>query len=345
MNTVARILNAIGRFLIETGIPFLATIGRALARASRRFAAWWLTTFRGQSGRGKIVFGGVSLIAACCLFSFAAATVLPDPTPVPEAIAEVEGGESEDRTISEDRVAVRSGNVREDEPAPTNTMSPTSTAAPTNTAAPTGTATPTYTATSTATTAPTNTPRPSRTPTATAEVTVAASVVEGDAPTVAPPTATAVLEASATSPPPPTDAPPEPTDPPPTDTPVPEPTEPPAPTEAPPPATTGLVTITSFNVDGSDDNEPDEWVEFRNDSGQPLQLEGWKLSDEADHVFWFHEFVMQPGQVCRVYTNQDHTEWCGFTYRSTQAIWNNSGGDCATITDSAQTVVARRCYS
>ena len=43
-------------------------------------------------------------------------------------------------------------------------------------------------------------------------------------------------------------------------------------------------------------------------------------------------FLMQPGQDCRVYTNENHPEWCGFNYGSGSAIWNNTG-DCAYLED------------
>ena len=104
-----------------------------------------------------------------------------------------------------------------------------------------------------------------------------------------------------------------------------------------------VVTITNIHATGSGRNEPDEWVEFRNDGSQPLQLEGWRLLDEAEHTFNFPNFLMQPGQSCRVYTNEHHADWCGFSYGNGQPIWNNRG-DCATLYDAEGVVVARSCY-
>jgi hypothetical protein len=65
--------------------------------------------------------------------------------------------------------------------------------------------------------------------------------------------------------------------------------------------------------------------------------------EEANHVFTFPSHVMYPGQVCRVYTNEYHSESCGFSYASTSAIWNNSG-DCAYLWDSAGTLIDSYCY-
>lgn len=90
-------------------------------------------------------------------------------------------------------------------------------------------------------------------------------------------------------------------------------------------------------------SEPDEYVVIRNDDASPIQLQSWTLRDNADHTFTFPSFVMQPGQVCRVYTNENHPEWCGFNYGSGSAIWNNSG-DCAYLRDGTGTQVDEYCY-
>jgi hypothetical protein len=47
---------------------------------------------------------------------------------------------------------------------------------------------------------------------------------------------------------------------------------------------------------------------------------------------------MEPGKVCRIYTNENHPEWCGFNYGSGSAIWNN-GGDTAYLRDGNGTLI------
>jgi competence protein ComEC len=116
--------------------------------------------------------------------------------------------------------------------------------------------------------------------------------------------------------------------PPPTATPI--PTPPPKSTPSPPPTPTpgptSAVAISHIYYDGvAGRQEPDEYVEIRNGDDHPVQLEGWTVRDEAEHVFTFPSHIMQPGQVCRVFTNEYHPEWCGFSYASGSAIWNNSG--------------------
>ena len=53
--------------------------------------------------------------------------------------------------------------------------------------------------------------------------------------------------------------------------------------------------------------------------------------------------MIQPGQECRIYTNEFHPEWCGFSYGSGSAIWNNTG-DCANLRDGQGTQIDQYCY-
>jgi competence protein ComEC len=128
-------------------------------------------------------------------------------------------------------------------------------------------------------------------------------------------------------------------------TPVPTETTPPPPTDTPTPtpATTGNVQIIDIFYDGAGSTEPDEHVDIRNDDSKSIQLQSWTLRDEADHVYTFPSFVIQPGQVCRVYTNESHPEWCSFNYGSGSAIWNNTG-DCAYLRDGGGNQVDQYCY-
>ena len=105
------------------------------------------------------------------------------------------------------------------------------------------------------------------------------------------------------------------------------------------------ISIGQIFYDGVESNkEPDEFVEIVNNGTAAIDLAGWSLHDEAGKTFWFPAYQIQPGTACRVYTNQDHPEYCGFNYRNGgQAIWNN-GGDCATLKDSSGQEVDNKCY-
>ena len=90
-------------------------------------------------------------------------------------------------------------------------------------------------------------------------------------------------------------------------------------------------------------SEPDEYVEIRNDDNIPIQLNNWTLSDAASHIFTFPSFIMDPGKVCRIYTNEYHPDWCGFSYGSGSAIWNNTG-DTAYLKDANGTLINEYSY-
>lgn len=129
-----------------------------------------------------------------------------------------------------------------------------------------------------------------------------------------------------------------------TNTPLPTETNTPTPTNTPPPGTAGNIVITNIFYDGiQGSQEPDEYVEIRNDDTKAIQLQGWTLRDVANHIYTFPNHVMQPGQVCRIYTNESHPEWCSFNYGNGSAIWNN-GGDCAYLRDSTDTEIDTYCY-
>ncbi|MFM8319805.1 MAG: lamin tail domain-containing protein [Chloroflexota bacterium] len=105
----------------------------------------------------------------------------------------------------------------------------------------------------------------------------------------------------------------------------------------------GQLIITKISERGTIWEEPEEYVEFRNDSDWSIQLKGWTLQDEAHHTFVFPNFVLGPGQYCRVYTNEYHPTSCGFSYFSLSPIWENDG-DCAYIKDALGRLVHHMCY-
>ena len=106
-------------------------------------------------------------------------------------------------------------------------------------------------------------------------------------------------------------------------------------TPQPPIVISGNIQITTIFFNGVVSSyEPDEYVEIKNFDTRSIQVEGWTLRDIAEHVYIFPYFVMAPNQTCRIYTNQNHPEFCSFNYESGQAIWNNTG-DTAYLRDSS----------
>ena len=86
-----------------------------------------------------------------------------------------------------------------------------------------------------------------------------------------------------------------------------------------------------------------EYVEIRNADTFPIQIGGWTLRNDSGHVFTFPTFLMQPGQTCRIYTDEYHLDWCGFTFQSRSSVWNNDG-DCAFLRDRLGSPIDTYCY-
>jgi hypothetical protein len=112
---------------------------------------------------------------------------------------------------------------------------------------------------------------------------------------------------------------------------------------AQPPAPAWDIEIVDLLSYGGDAGEPGEYVEIRNNDTQPVQLNDWTLRNANANLFTFPSHLMQPAQVCRVYTNEDHPEWCNFSFGSGSAIWDYAHG-CAYLRDSVGTLVDAYCY-
>lgn len=109
------------------------------------------------------------------------------------------------------------------------------------------------------------------------------------------------------------------------------------------PARNGIIHILTILADGAGSTEPDEYVELRNEQAFPIALTGWMLQDQDAHLFTFPEFYISPGQICRVYTNETHPEYCGFNWASGSSIWDNNG-ECAELRDENNTLIDSFCY-
>jgi len=129
----------------------------------------------------------------------------------------------------------------------------------------------------------------------------------------------------------------------------------PSPTPSPEPRATGAgggnrsIVIGNIHYRGDiKPNEPDEYCEIRNDGDRAVDLAGWRLNAGSEgnahgQDVIFSSFLIQPGQVCRVYTNEVHPETCGLSFHSPTALWNNRG-DCARLYDDTGALVDESCY-
>ena len=135
--------------------------------------------------------------------------------------------------------------------------------------------------------------------------------------------------------------------PPPAPTPTPMPTPTPQPTPPPTPTVTTNIKITQVFYDGLVSRvESDEYVEITNLGNEPQDLAGWVLKDisEGYPTFTFPSYVLAPGASIRVYTNEIHNEWGGFSFGSGKAVWSNSESDTAALYDAQGHEVSTKSY-
>ncbi len=92
--------------------------------------------------------------------------------------------------------------------------------------------------------------------------------------------------------------------------------------------------------------ESDEYVEITSLGDQPQDLAGCVLVDisEGYPSFTFPSYILAPGTSIRVYTNEYHPEWGGFSFEYSRAIWNNIEPDVAVLYDNQGKEVSRKSY-
>jgi len=96
------------------------------------------------------------------------------------------------------------------------------------------------------------------------------------------------------------------------------------------------VKITHIEADapGNDNDHPNgEWVEITNEGGSALDLTGYTLKDEANHIYTFGDFQLAPGATVRLYSGRGRdTEEDLYWGFMDQSVWNNDG-DTAYLRD------------
>ncbi len=106
------------------------------------------------------------------------------------------------------------------------------------------------------------------------------------------------------------------------------------------------VAITYMFADGAGPSEADEYVALINVSPVSVDLMGWTLRDIADGrpSFVFPSVPIRPWQEVRVYTNEVHAVWGGFTFNSGTAIWSNCEPDVAGLLGTDGVLVTQATY-
>lgn len=119
------------------------------------------------------------------------------------------------------------------------------------------------------------------------------------------------------------------------------------PTPTPTPSGVSNVQITRIFYDGLVPRvESDEYVEITNLGTETVNLAGWVLKDVSEGYpsFTFPSYILQPGKSVRVYTNEVHPEYGGFSFGYGKAIWNNTEPDTAALYNAQGQEVSRKSY-
>lgn len=92
--------------------------------------------------------------------------------------------------------------------------------------------------------------------------------------------------------------------------------------------------------------EADKYVQISNHGSEAVDITGWVLKDisEGYPTFTFPLRVLQLGDVIRVYTNEDHAEWGGYSFQSKKAVWNNTAPDTAALYNQDEQEVCQKSY-
>jgi micrococcal nuclease len=118
-------------------------------------------------------------------------------------------------------------------------------------------------------------------------------------------------------------------------------------TTEPNPSESVNVKITKILYDGQVPNvESDEYVEITNLGNESVDLKGWVVKDTSEGYpsFTFPSYVLYPNKSTRVYTNEIHPEYGGFSFGFGQAVWNNSNPDIAVLHNDEGQEVSRKSY-
>lgn len=92
--------------------------------------------------------------------------------------------------------------------------------------------------------------------------------------------------------------------------------------------TTHSVTITEIRYDGVvKRTESDEYIEITNQGTDPADISKWHVVAGTKQEFHFPAgTTLAPRQGVRVYTDEIHSEFGGFSFGSGRSVWSNKGG-------------------
>jgi len=132
-------------------------------------------------------------------------------------------------------------------------------------------------------------------------------------------------------------------------TPVPKATA--TPTSTPTPTATTLpagyaIQIHRIYFKGRGFEESNEYVSIKNYGDEDLNIEGWELKNitRGQPTFRFPFYVLKARSTIRVYTNEVHLGYGGFSFYSREPVWNNTHPDTAALYNRKGEMVSTKSY-
>ncbi len=92
-------------------------------------------------------------------------------------------------------------------------------------------------------------------------------------------------------------------------------------------STVGLkITHLQADAPGSDAENPNgEWVEIADQGSQPVQMRGYTLKDQANHIYTFGDFTVASGAAFRLYSGQGQNSPTALYWGLVgDSVWNNN---------------------
>lgn len=96
---------------------------------------------------------------------------------------------------------------------------------------------------------------------------------------------------------------------------------------------------------GDDRENPNgEWIEIANQGDRPIQMQGYSLKDEANHIYTFGNFTVASGATFRLYSGQGQNSATELYWGLVgESVWNN-GSDAAFLRDAEGNLVDTFAY-
>jgi micrococcal nuclease len=96
---------------------------------------------------------------------------------------------------------------------------------------------------------------------------------------------------------------------------------------------------------GDDRANPNgEWIEIANQGQQPVAMQGYTLKDEANHIYTFGNFTLQPETSVNLYSGQGQDTATELYWGLVdESVWNN-GSDAAFLRDAQGSLVDTFAY-